>query len=309
MNKEKKNILVLIGLLLIVFLIFLHNQEVKEQIIFGTELWITKVFPSLFPMFILSELLIAYQFPDLLAKIFSTPFQKFFHATPYGAFAFFMSLISGTPSSAYIIKQLVLEKKITEEDANHLLTFTFFSNPLFLITMLSLLFPTKPNYILAIILIHYLTNLIIGKILRPIKIPNNFHSKTKQNPKSLGSLLSKAIQNSMNTLLLILGTICFYLMISCLIKTSNPPINLLSQGILELTQGLNALISYSTPLNVKAFLAISFISFGGLSIHTQIKSIIADTNISYFPFLKGRILHVLLSLFFLLLATSTGIIS
>lgn len=309
MNKEKKNILTLIILLLFVILIFLHNQEVKEHIIFGTELWLNKVFPSLFPMFIISELLIAYQFPDFLAKIFSIPFQKIFHATPYGAFAFFMSLISGTPSSAYIIKKLMIENKITEKDANHLLSFTFFSNPLFLITMLSLLFPNHPKYIIGIICIHYLTNLIIGIVLRPKEIPNQKTTFTKNKNIQLGTLLSNAIKNAMNTLLLILGTICFYLMISCFIKPQNETLQLFIKGILELTQGLNALSLFSSSLLIKACLAISFISFGGLSIHTQIQSIIADTNISYQMFLKGRILHVMFSILFLLIATSTGIIT
>ena len=308
MNKEKKNIITLLGLLTLVIMIFLHNKEVKENIILGTELWLTKVFPSLLPMFIISELLIAYQFPDFMAKCFTYPFQKFFHTTPYGAFAFFMSLIAGTPSSAYILKQLVEEKKITEDDASYLLTFTFFSNPLFLITMLSILFPNHPKYIIGIILIHYLTNLIIGRIFRPKHITyQSFQINFKNN--NLGSLLSKAIKNSINTLLLILGTICFYLMITSFLKTTNETINTLIKGILELTQGLNSLTTFYGPLQTKAYYAIFFISFGGLSIHTQIQSIISDTKISYLPFLKGRILHVILSLLLLFITTSIGIIS
>ena len=67
------------------------------------------------------------------------------------------------------------------------------------------------------------------------------------------------------------------------------------KGIFEITQSLNILniINYSSK--VKEIIALSIISFGGLSIHTQVLSIINNTKISYKCFFSGRILHVLIS--------------
>jgi len=304
MNSERKNIITLLGTLTLLTLILFHSQVVKASIISGTEVWLTKVFPSLFPMFILSDILITYHFPEYLANSIGQAFQKIFHTTPYGVFAFFMSLIAGTPSSAYILKNLTEENKISETEASFLLSFTFFSNPLFLITMLSLLFPTSPTYIWLIILIHYGSNIIIGILFRPknVQIPKKLTPNIQ--PIDFGSVLSNAIKNSINTLFVILGTICFYFMIASIITMPKESYQIIWKGFLELTQGLNALIPSNFSLTIKSFLAISFISFGGLSIHTQIKSIISDTNISYMSFLKGRVFHTILSNLLLLLTTT-----
>lgn len=301
MNSKKKNTLTLLALLILLLFIFINNQSVKRSIITGTELWLTKVFPSLFPMFIMSELLSSYHLPEILANTLGKIFHKIFRTSTYGVFTLFMSLIAGTPSSAYILKNLTEEKKITEKEASHLLKFTFFSNPLFLITMLSLIFPSQNQLIACIILIHYFSNVIIGFLIRPsVSLPYHKIAYDKKD-NNIGSILSIAIKKSLNTLLLILGTICFYLMISEILTTSSPFLNVLIKGFLELTQGLNSLLKLSTNSFIKAILSLSFISFGGLSIHTQVKSIIADTQISYLSFLKGRLLHVLISISLFLL--------
>ena len=46
----------------------------------------------------------------------------------------------------------------------------------------------------------------------------------------------------------------------------------------------------------KKILAIIIINFGGLSIFTQIKSILEDTNLNFINYFKGRILQIIISL-------------
>ena len=69
-----------------------------------------------------------------------------------------------------------------------------------------------------------------------------------------------------------------------------------------MTQGLNALINYNSSF--KELLAILFISFGGLSIHTQVKCILDEENISYKYFLKGRIMQTLIALLLTILTSA-----
>lgn len=301
MKKGKKDYIILLSILLLLLLILKNSLTVKMNLIKAVELWLTSVFPSLFPMFILSNLLILYQFPNILANFIGKPFSKIFHTSPKGVFVFIMSMISGTPSSAFIIKDFTESGNISEKEANYLLTFTFFSNPLFLINMLSLLFPNNSKIVWKIILIHYVTNLIIGVVFRPKEKVVFQKENRKPIYISFGTALSGSIKKALDTLLLILGTICFYYMLANLFVLPNPMLNAVIKGFLELTQGLNYLNSLNISLILKEILAISFISFGGLSIHTQIKSILEDTSISYYPFLKARILHVILSIFFLLI--------
>ncbi len=306
MNKDTKNLSVLLFLLFFLVEILLHSTEIKLTMLQATEIWLTKVFPSLYPMFILSDLLSNYHFPEYMAMILGKPFQKIFHGSSYGIYAIIFSLLAGTPSSAIVLKKMVEEKKITKEMGNHLLKFTFFANPLFLITILQSLFPT--SYVISIIASHYVANLIIAFLLRG-KSPNQNEEIQKNKPQKLGTILSKSIKTNLNTLLMILGTLCFYFTIKTLLKTDIPLIDTLLSGFLELTQGLLSLANLESLL-IKGLLAVMFLSFGGLSIHTQVKSILEESSLSYRAFLSGRILQTIISAFlFILQRASIAFIS
>ena len=134
--------------------IFKNNKEVANVIIEAVNLFLKKVFVSLFPMFILNDILINLNIPYYFYLLFNKLFLKVFKTSGLGAYVFIMSLISGTPSNAYILKELVELEKISLEEANHFLTFTYFSNPLFLSVMLSTIFNTR--VVLKIILCHYI---------------------------------------------------------------------------------------------------------------------------------------------------------
>ena len=73
-------------------------------------------------------------------------------------------------------------------------------------------------------------------------------------------------------------------------------------GFLEMTQGVKNASLLNTSILNKALCMLGAISFGGLSVHAQILSILEEYPISYLKFLGIRILHVCLScfLFFIL---------
>ena len=62
-----------------------------------------------------------------------------------------------------------------------------------------------------------------------------------------------------------------------------------------MTQGLRHASLLNTTTEYKAILICMIISFGGLSVHTQILSIISDTDIKYKPFLLARLIHAVLA--------------
>lgn len=281
---------------LAIFFIFKNNIEVAKVIIQAVNLFFQKVFVSLFPMFILNDIFIYLNLPYYFYIIFGPFFKKVFKTSGTCAYTFIMSLISGTPSSAYILKNLVENKQLSIKEAEHYLTFTYFSNPLFLTLMLGLMFTSST--VIKIILIHYLSNIIIAFLLRG-KAPKITSAKLEVKKAPFGTILIHSIERTMSTLLIILGTIVFYMLL-CFIITSFLPQNLFLQtfiaGILEITNGLNHLILLNTSLKIKEIMACAIISFGGLSIHTQVKSILEDTEISYTPFFKGRVFQALISI-------------
>ena len=283
-----------------IIFIFKNNKEVANVILEAVNLFFKKVFVSLFPMFILNDILINLNIPYYFYLLFNKLFLKVFHTSGLGAYVFIMSLISGTPSNAYILKELVELEKLSIEEANHFLTFTYFSNPLFLTVMLSTIFNAR--IVLKIILCHYIANIIIGILMRN-KAPKIVTNQKYTQNKSKSSII-KSINKSISTLLMILGTICFYMLLTFIV-TNLLPDNLLIKtlifGFLEITNGLNTITSLNIFIQIKEIIASAIISFGGLSIHTQIKAILENTNMNYSYFLKGRIMQSIISVILIMI--------
>ncbi len=276
-----------------VYFILTHNKIIHENILYAINLWITKVFPSLFPMFIINEILIHTGFPNILTKLILKFTKKI---NPYAIYVLTLSIFSGTPTNAIILKNLVEQKSINSKDASYMLTFTFFNNPVFLFTMLSISFD---NYsVIKIIIIQYISNIIIFLLFKN-KLPNNnILSNNENNKNQLSTILSISIKKSLDTLLMILGTITFYIIISTILINClnfNSTFESILKGILEITQGLNNISLLNAPSKLKEIIATSIISFGGLSIHSQIQNIISDTNIQYKYFCIGRIMQIIFS--------------
>lgn len=276
--------------------IFKNNNEVASIIIEAVNLFFKRVFVSLFPMFIINDILISVNLPFYFYQIFNIIFRKCFKTSGISAYIFFMSLISGTPSNAYILKNLVNENKLTSEEAGHYLYFTYFSNPLFLVMMLSQIFESK--IVFKIIIIHYISNVIIGFLLRN-KAPIITDKKIELSKnEGMGSVLIRSINRSITTLLMILGTVVFYMLFSYIITNIfniDGLTKVIIQSFLEITNGLNLLKNINIASKLKEIIAIATISFGGLSINTQIKAILEDTKIAYKPFLIGRIMQTIIS--------------
>lgn len=309
----KKNITTIINFIVICILIFfiaqilLTSDKVMNSVEFSFSIWKSSIFPSLFPFFIISEILINYGFVELISEIFKPIMNKLFKVNGSGAFIFIMSLISGFPSSAKYIREIYKKGLIDEKEGTKILMFTHFSNPLFILGTISLTFLNNKEVGLLILITHYLTNIIIGLIIRnlyPSKNENNnfsFNNILKiinKRQKSFGEILSNAIKDTINTLLLILGTVTIFLIITTIIDNIiniTPYYQAILNGIVEMTQGLKYISILDLPLKVKTIISVMFISFGGISVHMQIISILSDTKIKYFPYLFARVIHALIS--------------
>ena len=288
-----------------------ESKTIMDAVSFSFNIWITNVFPSLFPFFVLSEILMNYGFIELIGELFKPLFEKLFKINGNAAFVFIMSLISGFPSNAKYTRELYLQNNLTAQEATKILMFSHFSNPLFILGAISITFLNDKKLGIIVMISHYLSNVIIGLIFRnynPSKLTNDkfslknsiiqMHNKRINNNKRFGTIITNSLINSINTLLLILGVITTFLIITTIID-NNFHLSLLSKslisGFLEMTQGLKHVSLLNTLNENKAILICMIISFGGLSVHTQILSIISDTEIKYKPFLLARLLHVIIS--------------
>lgn len=295
MKKKINSLTIIILLALITIYVFTNSKNITTAIFESYELFLKNIFPSLFPMFIISYILVEIKIPEVLGNIFKKPFYKLFKTKKEASFVFFMSMLTGFPSSAKYIESLMNKNLIDEKDANKILQFTFFSNPLFIINTVGIMFLNNIKLGYIILISHITGNIITGLIFRNY---NKKEEPEKENIKqSIRELIIKinttkffnvllnAIKDALSTMILIFGILVTFQIIITMMPKST-----IIKGIIEMTIGLKY-TSLITNTNLKIILSTFFLSFGGLCIHTQIMNILNKKRVKYLPFLSARIIH------------------
>lgn len=299
MKTKYKNIIIIICSLFFLVNLIIYRNLVFDTVGFSLNIWITSLLPALFPFFIVSDILINYDVIKYFPKVIRNSIKYLFNVSDNGLVIILLSMLSGFPSNARNIKNMYLNKKITKEEGEHLLYFTHFSNPMFILGTIPLIL--NSNKISKYILIsHYLANIILGICLRKYNRVNDSNtSNYKEDKHNFGLVLTTSIRKSLDSVLGILGTLTVFLIISTLLinffnldNTSS----LLVKNILELTSGLKELGSYNLLDKYLLIISSCILSFGGLSVHMQVINELVDTDISYKNYFIGRILQVVLSL-------------
>lgn len=268
-----KNIIKEILLFTIIILYFIYclkyNIYIKDQVIYSINIWLTKIIPSLFPTFILIDLIYNSNIPYYI--------NKYLHINCL----YILSIISGSPSNAYILSK-------ESFDITKLLSITKYTSFIFTYNYLKLIY----NHKIALILIflNILSNIILMLLIKP---KNDI--KSIKNNISITKTIINSIKTSTNTLITILGTIIFFNIIP-LNLINNIYLKSLIISILEITSSLNNLIITPLPLNIKLFLTIISLSTCGLCIEFQIKNIINDKHINYKKYIQYRFLHLIIFL-------------
>lgn len=302
-----KNKLIEVLIFIIFLSLIINSNLVTSELIEALKTFAFILFPSIFPFFLISDLLIYYNFPHTLNKFFKTITKKIFHTSNASTFVIIMSMLSGFPSGAKYIRTLLDKKMLTINQANYLITFTHFANPLFVITVTQKIF-NDINISYLILISMYLSNLIIGFIIRPKFEDNNNKMEYIETP-SFSTCLSNSITNSINLLIIILGNTCFFFIVTKLITTYfnfNDVLTIFINGFFDITKGINSLTLIDGNIIFKGIVTLTFISFGGININMQVLNIISDTKIKYKNFLLGRICQIAISsAIFLILISNT----
>lgn len=299
MKEKIYNIIIIISSIIILLELLINKTLVFNTISNSLNTWITSIVPSLFPFFIISDILINYNITNYIPKLIKKIFNLLFNTNDNIITIFFLSLLSGFPSNARNIRKMYDLNEITLEEANHSLIFTHFSNPLFILGTVSVFFLKNEKLGLIILISHYLSNIILGILSRNTysKPKNNYTTQNKKS-QNFPTVLTNSIKSSIDTLLLILGTLTCFLILSSLIINRlniNSYNSTILKGILEITMGLKSLSLLNINNLYKTVLSTIFISFGGLSVHMQVLSQLIGTKISYKHFLIGRLYQAIIS--------------
>lgn len=328
----KKIILPLTCILFILSLI-LFSETALSAARSGIQLWLNIVFPSLFPFFVGSELLNKTGIIKTLGKFFEPIMRPLFNVPGCGSFTFAMGLTSGYPLGAKLTTSMRQERLLTKIESERLLAFSNNSGPLFIIGAVAVGMYQLPRLGIFLLSCHIAACISVGVLFRFYgvnrkKFKYSYPSSTTGKPKNevpqslnnppfkLGLALGEAIKNSVGMMLAIGGFIIFFsVVIHLLLKVGvidflsiqfstvtslfgvqKPIVTAVLSGFFEITTGVNMT---SKALNVPFIQQITaasvIIGWAGLSVHSQVLSIISDTDISIKPYLFGKALQGILA--------------
>lgn len=284
MKKTYKTILILVTLIIFLILSLINSNYMITNILDYSKLFLTKLFPVSFIFFILSYLLIEYNLVELI--------MYYLNINISGLYVFILSLISGFPSGSKYTRNLLDKGIINIDDANKIILYSHFPNPLFVLGSV--------NYVVndISISIKILISIIISNfIIFMFNRTNKANIKYEINNSSFSNILSNSIYDSFKTIILIYGTSLFFYLITCIITKYiilNTYNYVFISGLFDLCKGV-----FSTTLinniNNRVYFILFFISFGSISIHMQVKAILGNSNISYKRFILGRVIGTILS--------------
>lgn len=305
--------------LLVLFAFFLFSPEtVFTATQSGIELWAKELIPSLLPFFILNDMLESSGGIRLLGRPLKRPFKALFGLPGESTFWFLTAYSTGVPVAARLVAEGRKAKTVTKKQGDRLLAFTANVSPAFLLSVVafSLLGEKELGPYLAGL--HYGTNLFLTVIcLLTAKEKNSLSAQRKPalsgRPSSFFTLFQNALFRSLRTMVLIgaIVTGCFLLMAffktvglskpildgSPLSNTAKQGVTSFCAGLLEITAGTKAVTETVLPLQTKIALLSGFLAFGGLSAALQIRSVIAETDLSLRFYFRYKALQGSLAFF------------
>lgn len=297
--KEKIFNLVIIFISLFVLMELLFKKKIiYSSILYALNLWVNVLIPSLFPFFIISDILINYKIIEYIPKNIRYLCKKLFNINDNMLSILLLSMISGFPSNARNTRTLYDNGSIDLNQANHILIFTHFANPIFILTTIGAFFLHSEKLGIIILISHYSSNIILGIFFGRFFNNNDniIGLTTKKN--SFGNIFIMAIKRGIDTILMICGIVVVFLMLSTIIVDTfnfNNYLATIIKGLFEITIGVEALGNCSISLCYKAVIASCFLAFGGISVHVQVMSQLVDTDIKYIYFFIGRMYQMILS--------------
>ena len=234
-----------------------------------------------------------------IPKIIKDFCKAIFNITDNMLSILFLSMISGFPSNARNTRIMYDNNLISLEEANHILIFSHFSNPIFVLTTVGVFFFNYESVGIILLIAHYLSNFILGFLCRgKIKISPNCKNNLCIEDKSFGGVFIDAIRKAIDTILLICGIVVINLLLSSIVTNTfnfNVYNSVLVKGLFEITIGIDAISKIDLSLSFKMIITSCFLAFGGLSVHMQVYSQIVNTKIKYIYFFLGRIWQAILA--------------
>ena len=261
------------------------------------------VIPSLFPFFVCGNLLCSLRLLEPLERKLQPVMQPLFHLPGVSAAAIVLGLTGGYPSGAQAVSALYASGSICKPDAKRLLCFCNNCGPAFIFGVAGSAVFGSLQAGLLLYLVHCICAFLCG-LLQPksdcpaARTPNFAAQASAQISDSEAFIQS--VKAAGSTILEVCMFVVVFGVVSSMLQSilsSVLPATALVfiTGLLELSGGMHALSNLALPQGLKFMAASFFLAFGGLSVHTQTKAVLAQAGLQDLPVFLPKLKHALLS--------------
>ena len=298
------------GLVFSCFSLLMFPREISAGIQQALTTYASTIFPSLFPFFILTSLIVDLGFSQWIGSLLAPVTTRFFHLNNVCSGALILGFIGGYPSGAKAVVQLYQQHQCSRSEAHRMLSFCNNCGPSFFIGIVGCTIFHDTYIGVFLYIIHILSAFVVGFLfcsLRPDTLPQNSHTSIFK-AVSFPVALIHAVTGAFHSLLNICAFFLFFsVLIRILICTGISRIlssilmtvfhllpsqaACLLYGSLEITSGIVALPDEPTLLNL--ILCSFLLAWGSWSVHIQTLSLLSDTDLRTAPYLLGKLLHAL----------------
>jgi len=312
------------GLLLTIVLSVVLSPDIALQAsLSGLTIWWKLVFPGLLPFLILYEIILAFGLVHAIQATLS-PFTTKLLKMPHSAsLPLIMSLLSGFPTGVEPTLKLLQDKQINEQQAQRLLGYMHFPNPIFVTVIIGAGFFHTPIIGLIIISTIWISAFILMIVhsyfaTRTSNVQttsyNDNHARInfiasmelgrKLDGRGLGKVLGDSVYASVQKLFIIGGFIIFSSVIAAfatsLLNIFTLQMPFLSQAILELHIGSYAISAWTmsqSSIVLGCALLVACLTFSGISGILQVSFYTSGKALHMAPFIKYRALHAIVGFF------------
>jgi len=308
----KKNLLLVLLLIILICLVIFPKDSIEAGKS-AVNICLYTIIPTLLPFFIISNIMVSARLLDGIVRIFTPITLKVFGVSGYMCFVYFTAMLSGYPVGSKLTSDLYVSGQISSGEANRLAQFSLVTGPAFMLVIASLL--NIPKSFIYIFLSHHTAMGLVAIFYTFIfKKPRTEKLKFAGNTDdkfNFGMLLNKSLIDSAKTLSLICCLVIFFYTLTAIIdqteildktyswvfkdEINNTPIKEVIFGFFEMALGCIKISESTISMNQKISISSGILSFGGVSIYLQAKTILNGAKIKAKGLFVVKLCHGLIA--------------
>ncbi len=277
----------------VIFLLFLCTPDTVQRAAHESLLFCVAVLlPSLFPGFVLSDLLIRL-FPIKNSRSKGI-FYKIFRLPSACLRCWLIGLLAGFPAAADCTCYMVQSGEISKTEAERCLAFTNNPGIIFIICAVGTGLFGSFSVGIYLWLIQTIAATLVGIGMATPTGQEPLVCSNKNPEVSLRQVFPKSVTSSVTAVLNICGFVVFFRVLTAVLSSAVPlnAFKILLSGLLEMTCGISNFQQFDFFTACSASLMLGW---SGFSVHFQILNVIESAGLSSRYYFPGKVLQALIS--------------